>query len=184
MGGAFCALWAAGRSGPVCSPVREPGEGAARSRQLSRHNEPSTPPHTNTQTPTTNKQGALAEKCHAFAKALHYKEMEFTAAPAAAIEALIHINNQLRQPEAAVGVLTYAQRHLAMELKEGWYEKLCRWDEALEAYQRRLAREVRCGDIGGYSEGGGGARRGIWGGVFGGRREGLEVVFVFNFNYF
>jgi phosphatidylinositol kinase/protein kinase (PI-3 family) len=48
------------------------------------------------------------------------------ASPQTAIEALIHINNQLRQPEAAVGVLTYAQKHLAMELKESWYEKLCR----------------------------------------------------------
>lgn len=35
--------------------------------------------------------------------------MEFCTSPATAIEALIHINNQLRQPEAAVGVLTYAQ---------------------------------------------------------------------------
>lgn len=59
-----------------------------------------------------------------------------------AIEALIHINNQLRQPEAAVGVLTYAQKNLSMELKEGWYEKLCRWDDALAAYERRLAREA------------------------------------------
>lgn len=59
-------------------------------------------------------------------QALHYKEMEFQTSPQTAIEALIHINNQLRQPEAAVGVLTYAQKHLAMELKESWYEKLCR----------------------------------------------------------
>lgn len=59
-------------------------------------------------------------------QALHYKELEFQTSPATATEALIHINNQLRQPEAAVGVLVYAQRHLAMELKEGWYEKLCR----------------------------------------------------------
>ncbi len=29
------------------------------------------------------------------------------------------------------------QKHLHMELKESWYEKLCRWDEALEAYERR-----------------------------------------------
>jgi len=68
----------------------------------------------------TRTLGALAEKCHAFAKALHYKEADFAAAPTAAIEALIHINNQLRQPEAAVGVLTYAQKHLNMELKESW----------------------------------------------------------------
>ncbi|GLC61314.1 hypothetical protein PLESTB_001742500 [Pleodorina starrii] len=89
----------------------------------------------------TRTLGALAEKCHAFAKALHYKELEFQTSPQTAIEALIHINNQLRQPEAAVGVLTYAQKHLHMELKESWYEKLCRWDEALEAYERRLQRE-------------------------------------------
>lgn len=61
--------------------------------------------------------------------------MEFQSSPQTAVEALIHINNQLRQPEAAVGILTYAQKHLHMDLKEGWYEKLCRWDEALEAYR-------------------------------------------------
>lgn len=37
------------------------------------------------------------------------QELEFQTSPQTAIEALIHINNQLRQPEAAVGVLTYAQ---------------------------------------------------------------------------
>jgi hypothetical protein len=47
--------------------------------------------------------------CPFTCQALHYKEMEFTTSPMTAIEALIHINNQLRQPEAAVGVLTYAQ---------------------------------------------------------------------------
>jgi FKBP12-rapamycin complex-associated protein len=51
--------------------------------------------------------GALAEKCRVFAKALHYKEMEFEgprskrmdANPVAVVEALIHINNQLHQHE-------------------------------------------------------------------------------------
>ncbi len=66
-----------------------------------------------------------------------------------ASQALIHINNQLRQPEAAVGVLTYAQKNLHMELKESWYEKLCRWDEALDAYQRRLEVLVMAGAKGG-----------------------------------
>jgi len=33
------------------------------------------------------------------------------------VEALISINNHLRQPEAAVGILTLAQQHLHMELK-------------------------------------------------------------------
>ncbi|CAA6660213.1 unnamed protein product [Spirodela intermedia] len=86
--------------------------------------------------------GALAEKCRAFAKALHYKEMEFEGAcskkmegnPVAAVEALIHINNQLHQHEAAVGILTYSQQHLDVQLKESWYEKLQRWDDALKAY--------------------------------------------------
>ncbi|KAL3621059.1 hypothetical protein CASFOL_035971 [Castilleja foliolosa] len=86
--------------------------------------------------------GALAEKCRAFAKALHYKEMEFEGAytkrmdgnPVASVEALIHINNQLHQHESAVGILTYAQLHLGVQLKESWYEKLQRWDDALKAY--------------------------------------------------
>ncbi|KAK9677349.1 hypothetical protein RND81_11G138000 [Saponaria officinalis] len=91
--------------------------------------------------------GALAEKCRAFAKALHYKEMEFEGArsrnmdadPVAAVEALIHINNQLHQHEAAVGILTYAQQHLDAQLRESWYEKLQRWDDALKAYTAKAA---------------------------------------------
>lgn len=63
--------------------------------------------------------GALAEKCHAFAKALHYKEVEFAQTPETAVEALISINNQLRQPEAAIGILAVAQNDLHMELKVG-----------------------------------------------------------------
>lgn len=63
--------------------------------------------------------GALAEKCHAYAKALHYKELEFQNSPESCVEALISINNQLRQPEAAIGILTYAQQTLHLELKVG-----------------------------------------------------------------
>ena len=37
--------------------------------------------------------------------------------PHTAVEALISINNQLRQPEAAVGILVMAQQQLHMELK-------------------------------------------------------------------
>ncbi|KAM5549808.1 serine/threonine-protein kinase TOR [Rosa sericea] len=91
--------------------------------------------------------GALAEKCRAFAKALHYKEMEFEGArskkmdanPVAVVEALIHINNQLQQHEAAVGILTYAQQNLDVQLKESWYEKLQRWDDALKAYTAKAS---------------------------------------------
>ncbi|CAL5342603.1 unnamed protein product [Camellia sinensis] len=53
--------------------------------------------------------GALADKCRAFAKALHYKEMEFEGArskkmdanPVAIVEALTHIKSQLHQHEVA-----------------------------------------------------------------------------------
>ncbi|KAL3515383.1 hypothetical protein ACH5RR_022285 [Cinchona calisaya] len=91
--------------------------------------------------------GALAEKCRAFAKALYYKEMEFEGAcpnrmdanSIAVVEALIHINSQLHQHEAAVGILTYAQQHLGVQLKESWYEKLQRWDDALKAYTAKAS---------------------------------------------
>ncbi|XP_059653076.1 serine/threonine-protein kinase TOR-like isoform X1 [Cornus florida] len=91
--------------------------------------------------------GALAEKCRAFAKALHYKEMEFKGAcskkmdanPVAVVEALIHINSQLHQHKAAVGILTYAQQNLDVQLKESWYEKLQRWDDALKAYTAKAS---------------------------------------------
>ena len=111
--------------------------------------------------------GALAAKCHAYAKALHYKEKEFNRSPAACVEALISINNQLEQPEAAVGILTYAQdqraKHLralevgvadseagfskVIEVKERWYEKLGRWEEALDAYERKAREELTYGTL-------------------------------------
>ncbi|EFA77745.1 protein kinase [Heterostelium album PN500] len=81
--------------------------------------------------------GALAEKCHAYAKALHYKEIEFQQSANSTIEALISINNQLQQPEAAIGILIYAQKNHSVELKESWYEKLRRWEDALAAYEKK-----------------------------------------------
>lgn len=82
--------------------------------------------------------GMYAGKCHAFAKALHYKELEFNAEQnASAVEALISINNQLQQTDAAFGILRKAQGYNDVDLKETWFEKLQRWDEALVAYNRR-----------------------------------------------
>ncbi|RKP27125.1 armadillo-type protein [Syncephalis pseudoplumigaleata] len=82
--------------------------------------------------------GARASGCHAYAKALHYKELEFISDPSAnTIESLIHINNKLQQPDAAIGILKYAQQHHDLELKESWYEKLERWEDALAAYERK-----------------------------------------------
>jgi FKBP12-rapamycin complex-associated protein len=82
--------------------------------------------------------GEYAAKCQAYAKALHYKELEFHQAPSADIlESIISINNQLQQPDAANGALIYSQQHHKAELKESWYEKLGRWEDALAAYERR-----------------------------------------------
>ena len=87
------------------------------------------------------KLGALAERCHAYAKALHYREMEFENFPADTIDALISINNHLQQPEAAKGILTHARQAYQVELKESWYEKLQRWSDARAAYERRQAED-------------------------------------------
>lgn len=82
--------------------------------------------------------GMYAGKCHAFAKALHYKELEFNAEQNASnVEALISINNQLQQTDAAFGILRKAQGFVDVQMKETWFEKLQRWEEALTAYQKR-----------------------------------------------
>ena len=82
--------------------------------------------------------GRFAAKCHAFAKALHYKELQFEQDQnSQSVEALIHINNQLQQSDAAIGILRRAQAFGEVELKEVWFERLHRWEEALAAYQKR-----------------------------------------------
>lgn len=91
--------------------------------------------------------GAYANKCHAFAKALHYKEFEYmNSAQSSIIESLISINNQLQQPDAAAGILLHSQYKHGVQLKESWYEKLQRWDDALLAYQKRLREEPESTD--------------------------------------
>lgn len=83
-----------------------------------------------------------AQKCHAYAKALNYKELEFLQENKTSImESLIGINNQLQQSDSAIGILTISQQHHDLQLKEIWYEKLQRWDDALEAYNRRELEE-------------------------------------------
>nr|DBA16552.1 TPA: hypothetical protein GDO54_003933 [Pyxicephalus adspersus] len=84
--------------------------------------------------------GERASKCRAYAKALHYKELEFQKGPSPAIlESLISINNKLQQPEAASGVLEFAMKHYGeMEIQATWYEKLHEWEDALVAYEKKL----------------------------------------------
>ena len=82
--------------------------------------------------------GKYASRNHAYAKALHYKELDFEEEKTpGTVEALIVINNHLQQSDAAVGILRNAQKYRDFELKETWFEKLQRWDEALAGYQRR-----------------------------------------------
>lgn len=79
-----------------------------------------------------------AQRCHAYAKALHYKEVEFIQEPSTStIESLISINNQLHQTDAAIGILKHAQQHHDLQLKETWFERLQRWEDALNAYNQR-----------------------------------------------
>lgn len=83
--------------------------------------------------------GREAARCHAYAKALHYKELEFLQDQSSgAVEALIVINNQLQQSDAAIGILRKAQLYKdGIQLRETWFEKLERWEEALTFYNER-----------------------------------------------
>ena len=88
--------------------------------------------------------GTYATRCHAFAKALYYKEQEFNSSEwrarpdAAVVEQLISINSQTQQPDAALGILAAANKQFKIILKESWYEKLQRWEEAMHAYETKF----------------------------------------------
>ncbi|CRK34831.1 hypothetical protein BN1708_019621, partial [Verticillium longisporum] len=71
--------------------------------------------------------------------ALHYKELEFLQDQSSgAVEALIGINNHLQQSDAAIGILRKAQLYKeGIQLRETWFEKLERWEEALDFYNKR-----------------------------------------------
>lgn len=86
--------------------------------------------------------GMCAGRCHAFAKALHWKELEYNADQSpSAVEALISINNQLQQSDAAFGILKRARTYSEVDVKENWYEKLGRYEDALNSYKAREANE-------------------------------------------
>jgi serine/threonine-protein kinase mTOR len=92
--------------------------------------------------------GREAYRCHAYAKALHYKELEFLQDQSGqAVEALIQINNQLQQYDAAIGILRRAQLYSdGIALRETWFEKLERWEEALEFYRQREMETTQDGE--------------------------------------
>ena len=77
---------------------------------------------------------------HAYAKALHYKEMEFFVdASETVVEDLIDLNQKLQQSDAAWGTLEYAQGNMEMTRDVLWYEKLGRWEEALQVWNDRAS---------------------------------------------
>ncbi|KAG8682008.1 phosphatidylinositol kinase- protein kinase tor1, partial [Ceratobasidium sp. 395] len=87
--------------------------------------------------------GEYAYSYHAYAKALHYKELEsFQGRSPAIYESLIGINTQLQQHDAALGTLVVA-RELYDSKHEEWYEKLGKWEDALQAYNRKTGDEAQ-----------------------------------------
>lgn len=82
--------------------------------------------------------GEYAMKFHAYAKALHYKELEFfTETSPTIIETLLSINSKLQQHDAAWGTLLIAREQYDVSKHEEWYERLGRWQEALATYQKK-----------------------------------------------
>ena len=97
--------------------------------------------------------GDIATRCGAFSKALHYRELEYQALTASRssprlVEALVSLHRSLGQPEAALGVLTYAQqRRQDFTIKVSWLEKLGRWQDALTSYERAQLVDPRAGEF-------------------------------------
>lgn len=82
--------------------------------------------------------GEISSRFHAYAKALHYKELEFfTETSPTIIEALIGINSKLQQHDAAWGTLLIAREQYDVSKHEEWYERLGRWQEALTTYEKK-----------------------------------------------
>uniref|UniRef100_A0A6B2KXE0 FAT domain-containing protein n=1 Tax=Arcella intermedia TaxID=1963864 RepID=A0A6B2KXE0_9EUKA len=97
--------------------------------------------HTTMRCPlSVNQLSSLAESCHAYAKALHYRELEFNSHHTDdSTEALISLNTRLHLPHAAEGILRsmgIISYHLELKYVS-WYEKLHRWSEALHVYETR-----------------------------------------------
>lgn len=87
-------------------------------------------------------------KFHAYAKALHYKELEFFSETSPTIiEALIGINTKLQQTDAAWGTLGIAREQYDLSQHEEWYERLGRWQEALTAYDKKAEADPDAPDI-------------------------------------
>lgn len=95
----------------------------------------------------TSVLGKVAEQATAYAKAMHYKELEyFTQVSPELVESLVSISTKLQLHDVAWAILT--TNIVAEDLKlDRWYERLGRWQEALEAYDRRLEDEPESQEV-------------------------------------
>ncbi|CAE6464067.1 unnamed protein product [Rhizoctonia solani] len=87
-----------------------------------------------------------ALRTHAFAKALHWRELDFlsgSSASGAVIESLILINTRLGQSDAAYGTLTAARDQPDFVEHEQWYERLGKWSEAYALYNHRKGEDAQ-----------------------------------------
>ncbi|KAF8659826.1 hypothetical protein AX16_001711 [Volvariella volvacea WC 439] len=93
--------------------------------------------------------GEYALKVMAYAKALHYKELEYfsESSSPAIIESLISINTRLQQHDAALGTLDLARRHYDVTRHEEWYERLGQWQSALATYEAKAEQDPGALDI-------------------------------------
>ncbi|KAG8827189.1 phosphatidylinositol kinase- protein kinase tor1 [Serendipita sp. 401] len=82
--------------------------------------------------------GRVAEQATAYAKAMHYKELEyFEGVSPELVESLVSISTKLQLHDVAWAILK--TNTVAEELKlDRWYERLGRWSDALEAYDDKL----------------------------------------------
>lgn len=82
--------------------------------------------------------GECAFQVQAYAKSLHYKELEFhEESTPSVVEALIRVNTKLQQHDAAWGILSVAQGQYDISKRGEWFEQLGRWQEALDAYDAK-----------------------------------------------
>ncbi|KAL7715888.1 Serine/threonine-protein kinase TOR [Entamoeba marina] len=97
--------------------------------------------------------GDYSKRCNAYAKALHYKETEFLEnASLTLVEELIALNNQLQNYDAAAGLIEYTRQikqtqQPDAELNQTWYEKLGRWQQALDIYEKKLTDDSNNPDL-------------------------------------
>lgn len=95
--------------------------------------------HNNTPLPLSLENlSNFSQKCNFYTKALYYKELEYKKDhDSKIIETLLNLNNQLHQTDSAIGILKHAQNVQNSQSKEVWYEKLQRWEDALDSYKER-----------------------------------------------